>query len=533
MEATYYRDSEHNYMVIPSPPEADTAGYSYRMLELNRIDGLLPCSLRHIDGQRYLYYEITGRQSLTNLFAGHKIPGPELWVLLKALYHIGGSLSEYLLDISQLVLMPDQIYFEFRTGKFLFTYLPGEQQAPEVFRFLADGIDSKDKKAAAAAYRMSAAARDGKTRMWEELRALVEEEEGRSLVAASSEEVRAAAAPWRGQNTAASYDRSGNYNRKGTNVSGTTGHGFSGSGLSGNGVSDSGFSGNDFSGRDFSDSIYKRDTYDETAAEEDVYPEDKGTKKRKKRHRLFGRKKKAVNYAANDSYVQNAPNSTEASNGLEAKQAKRRTVLCIVLCVLSVLCGAGLVAVQYFVSMPQRERRLCIVGTALWFLLAILLCADLLIKRRRRKKAAETEQAEEYLVSGEEDYPVMQSSSADSARHLMSRNGALMTTRLSSGDRSRKLYGIGKSTQGTMIDLSNLPLTIGKEGRYVDVLVDDPFVSRVHARILRQKDGAVAVQDLGSTNGTWVNDIIVEPHEERPMMQGDILRIGRAEYEFR
>ena len=98
------------------------------MLELNRIDGLLPCSLRHIDGQRYLYYEITGRQSLTNLFAGHKIPGPELWVLLKALYHIGGSLSEYLLDISQLVLMPDQIYFEFRTGKFLFTYLPGEQQ---------------------------------------------------------------------------------------------------------------------------------------------------------------------------------------------------------------------------------------------------------------------------------------------------------------------------------------------------------------------------------------------------------------------
>jgi len=36
--------------------------------------------------------------------------------------------------------------------------------------------------------------------------------------------------------------------------------------------------------------------------------------------------------------------------------------------------------------------------------------------------------------------------------------------------------------------------------------VDDPAVSRRHAALQRQADGSYAVVDVGSTNGTWVND---------------------------
>lgn len=58
----------------------------------------------------------------------------------------------------------------------------------------------------------------------------------------------------------------------------------------------------------------------------------------------------------------------------------------------------------------------------------------------------------------------------------------------------------------------------------VDFVVDAPLVSRVHCR-LEATDEIVAVTDLGSTNGTYINDARVERGEVR---QGDSLRVGRV-----
>ncbi len=44
---------------------------------------------------------------------------------------------------------------------------------------------------------------------------------------------------------------------------------------------------------------------------------------------------------------------------------------------------------------------------------------------------------------------------------------------------------------------------IGREG--ADVLVSDPLVSRRHARLTAVDGGGVQVEDLGSSNGTFVN----------------------------
>jgi len=50
--------------------------------------------------------------------------------------------------------------------------------------------------------------------------------------------------------------------------------------------------------------------------------------------------------------------------------------------------------------------------------------------------------------------------------------------------------------------------TIGREG--CDVNISDPEVSRRHASIRRLDDDAVAIEDLGSTNGTFVNGERIE-----------------------
>ena len=95
------------------------------------------------------------------------------------------------------------------------------------------------------------------------------------------------------------------------------------------------------------------------------------------------------------------------------------------------------------------------------------------------------------------------------------------------------MYAVGDGPDDVRIDLTSLPLTIGKAQRYVDVVLQDPSVSRVHMRIFRQENGILAVQDLGSTNGTFINDIPIEPHKSKPLAKGDILRIGAVEYEYR
>jgi pSer/pThr/pTyr-binding forkhead associated (FHA) protein len=55
------------------------------------------------------------------------------------------------------------------------------------------------------------------------------------------------------------------------------------------------------------------------------------------------------------------------------------------------------------------------------------------------------------------------------------------------------------------------------------IVIDDDQVSRRHALVTVFDDGA-RIDDLGSTNGTWVNGArIAVPH---PLLEGDELRVG-------
>jgi pSer/pThr/pTyr-binding forkhead associated (FHA) protein len=68
--------------------------------------------------------------------------------------------------------------------------------------------------------------------------------------------------------------------------------------------------------------------------------------------------------------------------------------------------------------------------------------------------------------------------------------------------------------------------TIGREGAELE-FPDDVFMSPLHAK-LTVEDGALAVRDLGSRNGTWV--FIGGPHR---LVDGDRLLIGSQILEFR
>ncbi|HVM13222.1 MAG TPA: FHA domain-containing protein [Egibacteraceae bacterium] len=72
-------------------------------------------------------------------------------------------------------------------------------------------------------------------------------------------------------------------------------------------------------------------------------------------------------------------------------------------------------------------------------------------------------------------------------------------------------------------------LTVGRAGGCQVALEDDNYASQLHARLFR-RDGQFYVEDLGSTNGTYVNrKKVTAPIAIR---KGDRLQIGKTVMEL-
>lgn len=65
-------------------------------------------------------------------------------------------------------------------------------------------------------------------------------------------------------------------------------------------------------------------------------------------------------------------------------------------------------------------------------------------------------------------------------------------------------------------------LTIGRDPES-DIFLNDVTVSRSHAKLTSSPDG-VTVEDDGSLNGTYVNDVLID---KATLRNGDALQIGR------
>jgi pSer/pThr/pTyr-binding forkhead associated (FHA) protein len=92
--------------------------------------------------------------------------------------------------------------------------------------------------------------------------------------------------------------------------------------------------------------------------------------------------------------------------------------------------------------------------------------------------------------------------------------------------RARLLLATPSGTH--VIPLESTPLTIGR-GLNNDIILEDTRVSRHHAQ-LRYRARRFWIADLGSTNGTYVNDDQVA---ERSLRDGDTISLGGLELTFK
>jgi pSer/pThr/pTyr-binding forkhead associated (FHA) protein len=83
--------------------------------------------------------------------------------------------------------------------------------------------------------------------------------------------------------------------------------------------------------------------------------------------------------------------------------------------------------------------------------------------------------------------------------------------------------------EGEHFDLDTKSLTVGRGAPNDIRLDDDEFASAHHARIDPRRDG-VWVEDIGSTNGTYVNGTrLSRPQKLNP---GDVIRVGETHLKY-
>jgi pSer/pThr/pTyr-binding forkhead associated (FHA) protein len=63
------------------------------------------------------------------------------------------------------------------------------------------------------------------------------------------------------------------------------------------------------------------------------------------------------------------------------------------------------------------------------------------------------------------------------------------------------------------------------------IVITGPGVARLHARLIA-KAGVFFIEDLGSADGTWVNQRRVLPDELVPLQYGDSIILGRVPVAF-
>lgn len=157
LDVKYYKDYRHNYLIIKDNGSLSQNVYQQRMITENKIKGLLPTSEKHVNGELFLYYEITSKQSLQSSFDGKDININHLKKIFIQLKVVNDTLQKYLLDGSCLVLSPQYIFQNVETEELFFLYYPDPEVGTltELMDFLIARVDDEDMEAVEAVYKIA------------------------------------------------------------------------------------------------------------------------------------------------------------------------------------------------------------------------------------------------------------------------------------------------------------------------------------------------------------------------------------------
>ena len=158
LETEYLKSMNLNYERIKLNGKPEERRYQYCILSRGGIRGLLDCSLRFINGDAFLYYDITSKQSISKMFYNKKTVDRD-WVkdFVWNLNRIQQEASRFLLDDKSIIWYPEQVYRDIEDSRWSFIYYPyydGENGFRQFLEFVIEKLDYDDELLVECVYRM-------------------------------------------------------------------------------------------------------------------------------------------------------------------------------------------------------------------------------------------------------------------------------------------------------------------------------------------------------------------------------------------
>ncbi|MBO5282418.1 MAG: FHA domain-containing protein [Lachnospiraceae bacterium] len=147
LETEYVRNLNCNYVRLRLQEKPEDNRYQYCILNRGGIRYLLPCSLRYINGDAFLYYDISSTQSMVQMFETHTIKRDWMEDFLWGMERMQQELGRYLLEEHNVIWNPAHIYQDLEKNDFCFLYVPyyqGETGLKQLLDFWVEHIDYED-----------------------------------------------------------------------------------------------------------------------------------------------------------------------------------------------------------------------------------------------------------------------------------------------------------------------------------------------------------------------------------------------------
>lgn len=427
--AEFVRGNQKNSIRIPCD-ELVLSGHEYQMCRYNRLRSILTFSHRNVNGEAYIYFEISGMQSLDIFFQTRKCKRPEVLMLAGGMIRLCKEISEYALTLESVVLEPKYIMLDHAEENIRFLY--HFQRKGSVYEGMEillecciEHLDYKDD--------------DLTKQLYQVYDSLLAQKENFSVLAEMEVLEKAL--------TAAPDD----------------------------------------------EEILQPNACQKEASEEEVYQI----------------KEKDIDLSIGISESGTMPESgTEASDVVMKgyKKSKRGLML---------LLAADMAALLLW-------QPISILKLAFYVSFGVVFLGLLFytMKKEKREKLQHKENEEQNMYMAE--YAALQEECGET------QDG---TQIISVEEMSGVLYNL-QNTEPQYIYIGETEKLIGTDVQRVQICIAQEGISRIHARVVKENGGCV-IEDLNSTNGTWINGKALKPRTGYVLKEGDKVRFAYLEYIFR
>lgn len=493
----YYRELQKTYLIAEDCLEELLESYFGRAVLHTAMNGLAACKEHRVNGKKEIWYEIDGFHTLEQIFAVKKISAQELKQILLGLAQTIEELEKYLIDGKRLCYQPEYLYMDMETGKLklLFDFTEGDREHPlmPLAEFLLERLDHEEEAVIELGYffyeqagRDALSIREIEKKAEESPNAVLREE-----LMEEKQEIRTACGA-------------------------------------------------------------SKEMFSET--EEDIFPD-----------RLYEQ-------------------SFSKENVQEPLLGEGRylTKGGAVVAVMALLLGGSFFLIRAYFSLTETEELIWLVVSAVLLLMGAGVSIYMFLRERRagavRNKSSEqgdtairkSEQGDAAIRESMQENAEIKSMQRNMKIRENARKNAVISRNVQKDTEYRKdiqsnaigeplyeEYGqeidfLPKETDGKTIYLGDMlakkeyvlvgenreykldtfPFLIGKDKERVTLALKDRSISRIHARFLLE-EGILYLEDLHSTNGTYLNDLLLEPHVRMKVKRGDFLQFGKTELSLR